>query len=337
MAKVIVERPRLHGSTKYRARRAILKEQTRYIERSGDYDYDLLETGRESLRAWASKMLGWDRKELNEFLSPLRRFMLSRVGRRWDDVFSEVCERINPSNACQLHIWQHAKDYVETRTYIGDDGEVWYSPDYCYGSSRYRYGMGGTRDIETWNRPIGDSYAVVYVDPRDGCLRENVAYTRKPRYRYSYPRYDGRVEISKWLQGHFLKGAWYLIELAPMPEYVWKPWTSKQIARFEAQLADDSSTRWYGSSELGQYKKHKDGRWVVATYHDVAIRDIMKAYGLGGDFRVSHDNGWRKIIYGRTEVYAVRRWQMSGADLRKYGIRAAKEFPELPPLVNGEE
>lgn len=124
MAKVIVERPRLGGSHKYRERRSVLKDQVRYVERTGDLEYDLLETGTESARYWASRMLGYSRKELNENLKPLKRFMLSRVGQPWDKVFSEICQVMDTRSACQYHIWQHAKDYVEENTCIGEDGEV---------------------------------------------------------------------------------------------------------------------------------------------------------------------------------------------------------------------
>lgn len=49
----------------------------------------------------------------NEYLAPLRRFIDSRVGKKWDDVYSELRELVAPNNAIQMHIFQHLWDYVE--------------------------------------------------------------------------------------------------------------------------------------------------------------------------------------------------------------------------------
>src|SRR5689334_8741261 len=103
MAKVIVERPRYGGGLKF--------------QRNADRKWQCLPVD-ERPRAEAIKAR-WRQskvqpKRLNENLAPLRRFLRSRVGRPWDEVYSEICERINRDSAVQLHIWQHLWDYVET-------------------------------------------------------------------------------------------------------------------------------------------------------------------------------------------------------------------------------
>lgn len=51
-------------------------------------------------------------KWLSENLGPLRRWLLAQVGRPWNLVYSELRARIDPGSAVQLHIWQHAQEYV---------------------------------------------------------------------------------------------------------------------------------------------------------------------------------------------------------------------------------
>lgn len=54
-------------------------------------------------------------KQLNENLGPLKRFLQSRVGHKWDNVYSEIRANINPGNAVQAHVLQHLEHYVFTR------------------------------------------------------------------------------------------------------------------------------------------------------------------------------------------------------------------------------
>jgi hypothetical protein len=52
-------------------------------------------------------------KALNENLSPLKRFLLSRVGQNWDKVYSEICSVMDKDNTVQAHIFQHLWRYVQ--------------------------------------------------------------------------------------------------------------------------------------------------------------------------------------------------------------------------------
>jgi hypothetical protein len=135
MAKVIVERPRLGGAGHYP--RGAERVQT---------SLDDWQT-REGIRHPWRKGARWAvQKELNENLAPLRRFLRSSVGRPWDKVYGEICERINRKSAVQLHIWQHLRDYVCTNS-AEITGEV--------------------------GRPEWRSGREFYVDPNSGILRES--------------------------------------------------------------------------------------------------------------------------------------------------------------------
>src|SRR5688500_12073029 len=105
MAQVIVERPRYGGGIKYP------RGSVRDTDRLPAEDWKR----REGIgRPWRGRS---GEKFLNENLSPLRRFLRSSVGRPWDKVYGEICERINRNSAVQLHIWQHLVQYVCTNPY----------------------------------------------------------------------------------------------------------------------------------------------------------------------------------------------------------------------------
>lgn len=97
MSKVIVERPRRGGTCEPKGRR-----RNRDLEDLPQHE-SMLGKGR-----------GWDRKELNENLQPLKRFLGSRVGHPWDKVYSEISEHLRPTNAVQQHVRDHLHNYVHT-------------------------------------------------------------------------------------------------------------------------------------------------------------------------------------------------------------------------------
>lgn len=51
-------------------------------------------------------------KGLNENLGPLKRYLRSQVGRKWDDVYSDISKHLRPSNPVQQHVRDHLKDFV---------------------------------------------------------------------------------------------------------------------------------------------------------------------------------------------------------------------------------
>lgn len=108
---------------------------------------------------------GW-KKCLNENLKPLVRFLQRRVGRRWDDVYSEIRAGLRLESPIQLHVMEHLWMYVERHVELRD-GEVWALGDY-----------------PAWRSPLisrrGDRF---YVDPRDGRLREAPRQTGKRQRR----------------------------------------------------------------------------------------------------------------------------------------------------------
>lgn len=188
MSKVIVERPRrpsYDGSGARRGRRL---------------DEDLL-VSKEGMRA--PHVRHWGGKELNENLAPLVRFLRSRVGQRWDAVYSEISQHLRATNAVQQHVRDHLDDFVATRV-REVNGELWVS-DYGF-------------------RPLAESWRTFYVDPRDGILRENRSYrSRMSRLREQREAERAQqaalVHVAKdGTEYRKVNGIWYQVEWETVPE-----------------------------------------------------------------------------------------------------------------------
>ncbi len=52
-------------------------------------------------------------KYLSDHLGPLRRFLRSRVGQPWNNVYSELCHRLDHNTMAGQHVLGHVWDYVE--------------------------------------------------------------------------------------------------------------------------------------------------------------------------------------------------------------------------------
>ena len=107
---------------------------------------------------------GWG-KEFNENLNPLRRFLKSNVGRKWDDVYSELREHIDPKSTIQNHIMQHLWHYVERDIVLDEEGHP------C---KRSRWEGGYAR---LWKSRYGTAF---YVHPLNGKLLEPPVHPKDP-------------------------------------------------------------------------------------------------------------------------------------------------------------
>ncbi len=138
MFEVIIERPRIDGCRgRSKGRRG---ERLRQQEAP----------------TWEPVSRGRGTKGLNENLAPLRRFLLSRVGRPWDDVRGEISALLNARSAVHQHVLVHVKQMVEENPVLVDG-----RPHYPPGSAPF---WGGTLIV-----PRG--WRGFYVCPLTGALR----------------------------------------------------------------------------------------------------------------------------------------------------------------------
>jgi hypothetical protein len=135
-------------------------------------------------------------KNLNENLAPLSRFLRRQVGRRWDDVYSEICAQVDVGSAVQKHVRDHLENLVELRTYR-QGGKLW--------SASRRYGR-------PWPLEPGRREKL-YVCSETGILR-----ALPPAGRRSRPPPDPDLRtLSEWVQLRRIDGQWYRLELALLP------------------------------------------------------------------------------------------------------------------------
>ena len=64
------------------------------------------------------------RRYPSETFGPLIRFLNRRVGRQWDDVYSEIRQNIDPKSTIDMHIMQHLFDFVQRDVEVTEDGRV---------------------------------------------------------------------------------------------------------------------------------------------------------------------------------------------------------------------
>lgn len=126
MFKVIVERPR-RGVGYYHTLRNEYRAAKHF---KIDHDFMVDDEYCASKQPMRSRHIGWDGKSFNENLNPLRRYLKRQVGRRWNDVYSEICKNLDTGSTVKQHVRDHLKDYVSTKTYRNEDGEVWSTQGY---------------------------------------------------------------------------------------------------------------------------------------------------------------------------------------------------------------
>jgi hypothetical protein len=177
MAQVIVERPRIPAFNCRKGRAQAL---------------DDLPAHEGMLRPHA---LRGDRKELNENLTPLRRYLERQVGRLWTTVYSEIAAHLRVDNTVQQHVRDHLRGFVAVTP---------------------RRAIGGWR-----NRASGLWYQRLYVDPITGLLcrtdqlPEEKARRSRMRQRPSTP--VDRVPLTDDRELRRVRGVWYEVRLAPLP------------------------------------------------------------------------------------------------------------------------
>ena len=149
-------------------------------------------------------------KHLNENLAPLKRYLHKQIGRRWNDVFSEICACLDTGSTVKMHVREHLDDFVLRKVKREADGTLW---------TAGRWG-----DPES----VVKSWTELYVDPDDGTIKE----TRKLCLKLGVPFAGSRASYNKWrgpkkelplkklsaTTWHMqLKGIWYFIELSAEP------------------------------------------------------------------------------------------------------------------------
>jgi hypothetical protein len=172
MHEVVIERPRSGGVYRYRNIRSRTKSEEWPDKQGMSRPYP-------------------EHKEFSDLLGPLRRFLISRVGRLWNDVYSEIRQRISPRSTVQIHILGHLDGMVSTKL-IERDGKLFVFGPY-------------------WVHEVfpGD----LYVNPRTGILCRMPERRRYPR---PTPPTDV-VVLAPESELRAVNGIWYWAVFADVP------------------------------------------------------------------------------------------------------------------------
>ena len=149
-----------------------------------------------------SKRVGWDGKDKNYTTRPIKGFFLHAVGRKWNDVYSELCAALKNSISARSFLRDISVSWigVELNTYVGEDGNIYFN-------DKYRA-----------DQPIEN--ADFYVDPRDGILYHNGGSSYNSRYKKSAAEREAakevwRRKVNNTFQFHKIDGNWYRVYLGP--------------------------------------------------------------------------------------------------------------------------
>lgn len=294
IAKVLVERARKGGVGNRESRRN--RHETRQACKDVAFN-DEIETDnfRGMKRVHTAKKNSYDNlKELNENLKPLRRFLKSKIGCKWDDVYKEIMSGLNLNNAVQYHVWQHLIGFgeVETKTYM-ENGIVMAS------------GVLGPRSM-TDSPYGGDEF---YVDPRDGTLR----CTKKissPRNRNKNRTDSYRDPKNPMLQYHKVDGVWY--------EFKFRKATAEEKSH--------KSFGHYGPQSYNEKTKKWENSWVYKNqdkFVDQIAGEVQRGYYI-----YFHERLWNltRNLFG-DYILPIEKRQISSREIRRIEELIAKRKP----------
>lgn len=271
MAKVIVERPRRGGSVRRPGRAVDLEDMP----------------SKESLRR--PYRLRGTHKYLNENLAPLRRYLESRVGRPWDEVYSEICAHLRVDSTVQQHVRDHLKDLVEIVP-----EERWYSV----------YGAEGRRKVRS------SRWQSMYVDPADGILRKDPDREGRARAnrRREAERPKDRVRIDGSRELRLVDGIWYEVAYALLP-------APRYVAVVERRPVRLNPHRW--DSPVVEMDVEVR-RLTTSPVYDVALkRWIPAGPRIDGE---AERRRWQAEFGRLGGRYAAAKRQVDSRTLRRYGI-----------------
>lgn len=271
MDEVVIERPRGRGKYTYHDFRV----------RACQYKNDPEALDDLPKKQGYRRPYGHDSKEFSDYLSPLKRFLESCVGRSWNDVYSEIRQNIKPDSTVQIHLLSHVRDFVETETWVDEKGSI---------------------TAAGWlGRPYRIAYGTLYVHPTSGILSLMPAKRsrhpfRNPEYRaaaahltmffgrswaYNYIGVKSTIEAAKRHvmigfehEYHKIDGFWWRAVFEDVPPPFTDIWIDGQGERHEKIVRR-------AGEDFITHIRHYEGRY--RSYREQASRRELRRYGLEND------------------------------------------------------
>ncbi len=135
-------------------------------------------------------------KHFSDCLGPLRRWLYSKVGQPWDDVYNELCQRLETRTLSGQHILFHVWGFVE-RNVVLIDGIP------CYKTCRH---YSTTYSCYKGYQPVYPGK--LYIHPETGILYLVQKAPKEPP-----KKRDDVVSVDSYHQYRKLDDVWYLVTL----------------------------------------------------------------------------------------------------------------------------
>jgi hypothetical protein len=260
---------------------------------------------------------GYDTKPFNENLNPLRGWLNSIVGKKWDKCYSEMCKKFDMRGVINAHILEHLYGYLEMHAYLNDAGAVVCISNYTYA------GKAGSRGLP---QPISKCGKDYYVCPKDGTVKKTQKAPRRSVIKQAEAdKLKQRLAVSRQLSPtevlHLIDGIWYHFDLEPVPDakivYVKPP--HKDVFKTGYHFGADVDTRKeYTWDELNQTERARQGAAQVlgTTARDEFTGDVVYRDQLG---KVHYGVTWR-ANRGQSDVYHANKKSAGKKHLKLAGL-----------------
>ena len=278
MGRVVIERPRYGHSKCYgevRNKKDTLKAQLKSLKTGDLHDEDFEDWFEEIALGGIESMTfpyvsGYNSKDFSDLLGPVHRYLQSKVGCKWDDVWSEVCDNLRGGYAIE-HVREHVSDYVSR-----------------INESPYRT---GPRTMEDIKYVYYGRNANFYVD-EEGILRNQIV---KPQEVTEYKTVDGCHFVRK--EGEAL---WSL--LGP------SLYDSRRMTKLQKEESDKKKTYRYYIAPNGNEFVFVHNAWFTFEYRN--LKDIAENSGHGvSSFWQGNigpeDEGFAGVRFVKYEQYNV--------------------------------
>lgn len=238
--EILIERPR--GGWKVSA-----KKLTGYRKNLDKITKEASEDGLLSpylLKTWKRS------KYFDDHLAPLRRWLHSQVGQPWDDVYSQICDRLDGSTVTGRHVLSHLWHFVELHVVLIDG--LPYEKHCQDFRSKFKF----------------------FVHPDTGILCRVKDFSKKQQ-QLSTKEVD-RLRIDDYHQYRKLDGLWFAIAFADLP-----PMEKPMDILLKAYIDPVTARKLYGSPVYAVSKQQCNKKELKFIRQQVAKEQQKKRCRLG--------------------------------------------------------
>jgi hypothetical protein len=280
-AKQLTERERIHSHDRHHNYRNVKGPKGLRDDEVG---------GRESMRKLYNH--GYDRKSFNENLNPLKGWLRSCVGKKWDKCYSELRKKFDARKVVNNHILEHLYQYIEVNAYLDAKGRTVHLARYAWRA-------------ENRERPISESGSEFYVCPKDGTVKVTAKQPRRSVIKQREADKQKAIDavcrlIDDTHALHLVDGVWYVYEIKDKPAKV-----------LELRPPLNWENTWEKQRDwrkMSKAEREATGRWVSVT---PAYLEIAPPPALPG-----HPH---RLLITANQYYASRR-QANHKVLRQHGL-----------------